>query len=45
MIYDLNYIRRGNKGCIDNNTNGKCDTFDNPFIIEYDSDIQKNPPV
>ncbi len=45
MIYDLNYIRRGNRWCQDNNTNGKCDTFDDVFIIEYNPAIQQDPPA
>ncbi len=47
MIYDLNYIRRWNDWCIDNNVDLDC--FDSGeikewLIIEYDSKIQTDPP-
>ena len=46
MIYDLNYIRRNNSGC-DKNNNGVCTDvgeYIEPFVIEYDSRIQTDPP-
>ncbi|NDK08391.1 hypothetical protein EOM39_04050 [Candidatus Gracilibacteria bacterium] len=49
MVYDLNYIRRGNIGCYDSNSNGNCEDVNlgeikEGFIIKYDSRIQTNPP-
>lgn len=44
MLYDLNYIRRGNNWCKDTNSNGVCDDFSDAFIVTYNSDIHNNPP-
>jgi len=45
MIYDLNYIRRWNNWCEDNNADWTCDLYNNPFVIIYNPSIQTNPPV
>lgn len=48
MIYDLNYIRRGNIWCdISIPKNDTCNDiweYSDPFIIKYDSRIQTKPP-
>lgn len=42
MIYDLNFIRRSNAWCIQDSTLN-C-IYKDPFIIKYDTKIQKSPP-
>lgn len=46
MIYDLNYIRRGNSWCDKNENNNCTDAWEykDPFVIIYDSRIQIQPP-
>lgn len=46
MQYDLNYLRVWNSWC-DKNSNWNCsDNWEsqNPFVINYDSSVQTNPP-
>ncbi|MDD3302297.1 MAG: hypothetical protein PHN31_01980 [Candidatus Gracilibacteria bacterium] len=46
MLYDLNYIRRGNEGC-DKNSDLDCDDigeYNEGLILKYNSKIQTNPP-
>ena len=44
MIYDLNYLRRWNTWCLDNNSDWICENYNEHFIIKYDSKIQANLP-
>jgi len=46
LMYDFNYLRRGNEGC-DKNENGKCTDageYTNPFVIIYDTAAVRTPP-
>ena len=53
MKYDLNYVRRWNKWCLDqkNNTtwaltpDWKCDIYSDYFILKYNPAVQTNPPI
>lgn len=44
MIYDLNYLRRGNNGCKDDDADWVCDEYGDAFIIKYNPNIALDPP-
>jgi len=55
MKYDLNYVRRWNKWCLDQKDNKIwiltpgwdwiCDIYSDYFIIKYNPAVQTNPPI